>query len=107
MSCYFILKRLGNSYFNEFLNFAFGIPTSCCILFTDFRTAFVFALGPLVVNFYDLQNVQKSKVQSGFKGVEYKLWGHISVQNCSRIFVLSDAKSAFDVPLSQNLHSTP
>ena len=48
----------GDSYFNEFLNFALGIPTSCSILFTDFKTVFVFALGrfvPVVVNFYDLQ----------------------------------------------------
>ena len=34
------------------------IPTSCSILFTDFKNVFVFALGrfvPVVVNFYDLQ----------------------------------------------------
>ena len=40
--------------FNEFLNFDLDIPTSCSILFTDFRTVFVFAVGhflPLVVKF--------------------------------------------------------
>ena len=53
-----LLLRWGDSYFNEFLNFALGIPTYCSILFTDFKTVFVFALGhfvPMVVNFYDLQ----------------------------------------------------
>ena len=44
----------GDSYFNEFLNFALDIPTSCSILFTDSKTVFVFAVGhflPLVVKF--------------------------------------------------------
>ena len=46
----------GDSYFSEILNFTMGIPTSCLILFTGFRTVFVFALGrfvPMVVNFFD------------------------------------------------------
>ena len=30
--------------FDEFLNFALGKPTSCSMLFTNFRTKFVFAL---------------------------------------------------------------
>ena len=49
-------RSKGDSYFNEFLNFALDIPTSCSILFTDFRTVFVFALGRfvhIVVNFYE------------------------------------------------------
>ena len=52
------LYTKGDSYLNDFLNFASGIPTSCSILFTDFRTVFIFALGRfvlVVVNIHDLQ----------------------------------------------------
>ena len=51
------LTKLGDSYFSEIHNFTMGIPTSCFILFTSFRTVFVFALGrfvPKVVNLFDL-----------------------------------------------------
>ena len=48
-------QEWGDSYSNEFLNFALDIPTSCSILFTNFRTVFVFDFGRIVhivVNFY-------------------------------------------------------
>ena len=45
---YLSLWKYGDSYFNKFLNFALDIPRSCSILFTDFRTVFVFALGRFV-----------------------------------------------------------
>ena len=46
----------GDSYFDETWNFNFHMVSKCSILFTDFRTVFVFVLRPflpLSVNFLD------------------------------------------------------
>ena len=59
-----------------------GIPTSCFILFTGFRTVFVFALGrfvPVVVNFLSPQSIQKGK--NGKKKQNFKI-GLKPTQNC-------------------------
>ena len=38
----------GDSYFDKVENLKFGMLPSCCILLTDFRTVFFFALGPFL-----------------------------------------------------------
>ena len=51
-----IISYQGDSYFDESWNFNFYMVSKCSILFTDFRTVFVFVLRPflpLSVNFLD------------------------------------------------------
>ena len=46
--------------------FVMGIPTSCFILFTGFRTVFFFALKrfvPVVVNLFDLARDMAGKIE--------------------------------------------
>ena len=72
----------GGSYFSEIHNFTMGIPASCFILLTGFRTVFVFALGrfvPVVVNFLSPQSIQKGK--NGKKKQNFKI-GLKPTQNC-------------------------
>ena len=54
-----------------FIFFVLGIPASCFILFTGFRTVFVFALGcflPMVVIFFDYNGNYSGKIaKTGFR----------------------------------------
>ena len=87
--------------------FNFYMVSSCSILFTDFRTVFVFALGWFFtpsVFFYDLggnlhwDDLKWPKnhfrvVKRWFWVVECKFWGHISIEKCF-CFFRSDTGSA-------------
>ena len=85
--------------------------SSCYILFTDFRTVFVFTLGwfftPSVI-FYDHRgNLQGDDLKClkkhflvakrWFWGVECKFWGHISIEKCFRFFRLGTESAIFRV----------
>ena len=43
-----VAALLGDSHFDKVKNVKFGMLPSCCILLTDFKTVFVFALGPFL-----------------------------------------------------------
>ena len=93
----------------QFDFFNFYMVSSCSILFTDFGTVFVFALGWFFtpsVNFYYLRgnlhwdDLKWPKnhfrvVKRWFWVVECKFWGHISIEKCFRFFRLGTGSAIF------------